>query len=127
MSPKPAKLITYRCMKCLRRSLFTDITCPVCKGAMEKLCEKCSSSPRLPHGHLCGDCLAGLMLRYQKAGMSSHTDMKWEMLQIAEGIAEEEHDTDFYDLDESTRASIWQRAEQHWQEQQCTKADMLDD
>lgn len=51
------------------------------------------------------------------------TDMKWEMFQIAEEIAAEDHNTDFYLLNEVTRASIWQRAEQHWQEQQSSKAD----
>lgn len=42
------------------------------------------------------------------------SDMKWEIGEIADQMAEDEYQKDFYALPEVTRNSIWAKAELEW-------------
>jgi hypothetical protein len=48
--------VIAKCQDCKRQSISSQVTCPVCGGAMEQLCENCNERVRLPDSLLCGDC-----------------------------------------------------------------------
>jgi len=55
------------------------------------------------------------------------SDYKWEMTCRAMEIAEERFGCDFYDLPQDKQSAVFREAMNDWTDQQCAKADYLND